>query len=263
MAGIIAKAFRGAADTAQPMLMEQHRANVMEQRDKRIAELRERNASKERDYRTSERVADQDFRSGEGQKDRESRERIAGMRSGSKQTNKAPYYEKYFSDRADKQFSNETLSGVSFEGNNKYHASKVSSRAAEIFKAMPGDEQGSDSGLNSAWNQALQEFKGDQETEQKRTDAISQATDEAEDRGGLFGEGYGGKTKEQWANDRANEIVGGIINQAINPVRPTEQSGSPAGPNQMDTDTPPTPGARKAKDGKWYVNQNGKWYMVN
>jgi len=60
--GLIGKAIRGAAAVAVPALMEQHRANILAEREERMREYREQETIDARKFQTSERVAGQEFR---------------------------------------------------------------------------------------------------------------------------------------------------------------------------------------------------------
>ena len=71
--GFLSDAFQGAAQVATPMLIEQHRANIMAERDAALQKLKSGEVAEKREYQTSERVAGEKFEAEQAKLDRESR----------------------------------------------------------------------------------------------------------------------------------------------------------------------------------------------
>ncbi len=68
--GFLSDAFQGAAQIATPMLIDQHRSNILAERDAALQKLRSGEVAEKRAYQTSERVAGQKFEAEQSRLDR-------------------------------------------------------------------------------------------------------------------------------------------------------------------------------------------------
>lgn len=191
------KAMRGAATVAVPALLNEHQARIQTMRETRL-----------QSYQTQARQDSQEFQAGENQKNRDHQMemlQIKGEQAASKPgaEGKVPEYEKVLRKMSAETFNSSLGDSFNFEGDNADKAAQLAQRSVEIYKTMEKPD------TTVAYNKALKELRNLESQENANEDALSKAEQEAEERDGFFGDGFGNLTKEQWTQKRHRELSGG------------------------------------------------------
>lgn len=223
MAGMIAKALRGAAEAGVPMALEQHRANLQAMRDKRLQQYDSGVRQDERSYRAEQAEMDRAH----------DLEKIdaAGKSKGATQ--------------ADVQFMNHLVdSGVAADQEDAF------AKLKELrMKNDPRERM-----MDLA--QMLQENEPNPYKRKPVEEYFQQAQTLAKKFFGQESAGAGTPGGPGGANPG-----GGMIDGAMNPGG-SGASSSSAG-SAGGAGNPPMPGAQQAPDGNWYIEKNGQFFRID
>lgn len=183
-----------------------------------------------------------------GEEDRKTERLKAGYKGDE---GKIPAYAKELSDLAKEYYGGTYENGMwSFERGKEIKAATHADLAERIYATMPAGKRST----NAAHLHAARVMKTIEEQ------ASTKAKSQADDREGMFSSEIDGLSRSEWVERRTAQLTAQYADYYLGQL----ESRTGGTPTPSSTDQPPVAGARKAKDGQWYLRDQGtgKWMRV-